>query len=183
MSKYSFLLQSKEAKYFELTPFIRLQKHGGWLVAEAIEQEEISKAQSQATIRAVQLAKRIASVKDIPLDKAFDLLQGGGGLSEMDLLGDFTEETLSMLNSSTSMEVSNAKLVTTFIRCRGEGLIDGEWQRLDDWSIEDTKSMGKATTALAMEFIFEEQQADGKEGEAKKARKPRTSPKAEEQSS
>lgn len=173
MSKYSFLLQGKEAEYFELTPSIRLRKHGGWLVAEAIEQEELSKAQSQATIRAVQLAKRIATAKDIPLDEAFSLLQGGGGLSEMDLLGDFTEETLSMLNSSSSMETNNAKLVTTFIRCRGEGLIDGEWTALDDWSIEDTKNMGKAMIADAMEFILEEQQADSKEGEAKKVRKPR----------
>jgi hypothetical protein len=180
MSKYSFLLQSKEAEYFELSPVIRLRKHGGWLVAEAIEQEELSKSQSQATIRAVQLAKRIASAKDIPLDEAFALLQGGGGLSEMELLGDFTEETLSMLNSSTSAEIGNAKLVTAFIRCRGEGLIDDEWQSLDDWSIEDTKGMGRAMIAKAMEFIVDEQQGDSEEGKAKKARKPKSPVKEEE---
>ena len=54
MSKYSFLLQTKAEDYLELLPDIRLKKYGGWLVAEAIEQEEISKLQSQATIRAVQ---------------------------------------------------------------------------------------------------------------------------------
>lgn len=183
MSKYSFLLQGKEAEYFELTSVIRLRKHGGWLVAEAIEQEELSKAQSQATIRAVQLAKRIATVKGVALDEAFALLQGGGGLSEMDLLGDFTEETLSMLNSSTSMEINNAKLVTTFMRCRGEGMIDGEWQSLEDWSMEDTKSMGKAMITKAMEFILEEQQADSGEGEEKKARKPKSPQKEEEPNS
>lgn len=172
MSKYSFLLQSKEPAYFELSPFIRLKKHGGWLVAEAIEQEEISKAQSQATIRAVQLAKRIAAAKGIPLDEAFGLLQGGGGLSEMDLLGDYTEETLSMLNSSSSVEMNNAKLVTAFMRCRGEGLIQGEWLSLDDWSIEDTKGMDKALVAKVMEFIVAEQDNEGKEKqEAKKAPK------------
>jgi hypothetical protein len=173
MSKYSFLLQSKEPEYFQLSEFIRLRKHGGWLVAEAIEQEELSRAQSQATIRAVQLAKRIAAAKDIPLDEAFALLQGGGGMSEMELLDDFTEETLSMLNSSGSVEMSNAKLVTTFIRCRGEGLIDGEWNSLDDWSIEDTKSMGKAMIAKALDFVLNEQGNEGEDGAAKKARKPK----------
>lgn len=160
MSKYSFLLHSKEPEYFELNATLRLQKHGGWLVAEAIEQEELSRAQSQATIRAVQLAKRIAAAKDIPLDEAFGLLQGGGGISEMDLLGDFTEETLSMLTSGTSMETSNAKLVTAFMRCRGEGLVEGEWQKLEDWSMEDTKIMGRAIITKAMEFILTEQEGD-----------------------
>ena len=141
MSKYSFLVASKEPEYFELLPTLRLRKHGGWLVSEAIEQEEISKAQSQATIRAVQLAKRIATVKGIALDEAFALLQGGADLSEMELLSDFTEETLSMINSGGSVETSNARMVTAFIRCRGEGLIQDAWTAIDDWSIEDTKSV------------------------------------------
>lgn len=172
MSKYSFLLHSKEPEYFELSDTLRMQKHGGWLVAEAIEQEELSRAQSQATIRAVQLAKRIAAAKDIPLDEAFGLLQGGGGMSEMDLLGDFTEETLSMLSSGTSMETGNAKLVTAFMRCRGEGLIDGLWQKLEDWSMEDTKIMGRAMIAQAMDFILQEQDGDAPgEDKQKKSRK------------
>lgn len=69
MSKYSFVLQGEEPEYFELLPTLRLRKHGGWLVAEAIEQEEASKSQSQATVRAVQLAKRIAKAKTFLLLK------------------------------------------------------------------------------------------------------------------
>jgi hypothetical protein len=170
MSKYSFLLQSEEPEYFELTPKVRLRKHGGWLVAEGIEQEELSKAQSQATIRAVQLAKRIATAKDIPLDEAFALLQGGADMSEMELLSDFTEETLGMINSGGSVETGNARMVTVFIRCRGEGLIGEEWLPLDDWSIEDTKTMGRRVIAKGMEFIMSEQEAEAKEaGQVKKA--------------
>lgn len=181
MSKYSFLLQGKEAEYFELCDNLRMRKHGGWLVAEAIEQEELSRAQSQATIRAVQLAKRIAAAKNIELEEAFSLLQGGAGISEMDLLSDFTEETLSMLNSGTSVEMGNAKLVTAFMRCRGEGMIDGEWHKLEDWSVEDTKSMDRAMITKAMEFILSEQEGDKKEdGEAKKARKTNKPQKEEE---
>lgn len=170
MSKYSFLLQSEEAEYFELLPTLRLKKHGGWLVAEAIEQEEISRTQSQATIRAVQLAKRIAADKGITLDEAFTALQGGGGFSETELLSDFTEETLEMLNNGASVEASNARLATTFIRTRGEGKIDDEWQPVSDWSIEDTKGMGRKLIAKLMEFIANEQTQEA-EGSEKKGRK------------
>lgn len=169
MSKYSFLFHGEEAEYFTLTPKLRMCKHDGWLVDEAIEQEEIAKAQSQATICAVQLAKRIATAKGIELDDAFALLQGGTALSEMELLSDFTEETLSMLNSTSSVEVGNARLVTTFLRCRGEALIEGEWKRVEDWSIEDTKRMGRKLIAKALEFIASEQEAEtGAPGKAKK---------------
>jgi hypothetical protein len=169
MSKYSFLLQGTETEYAELSPTLRLRKYGGWLVAEAIEQEELSKAQSQATIRAVQLAKRIATVKGIELDAAFELLQGGGGMDEMDLLSDFTDDTLAMLSSSTSMELSNAKLVTVFMRCRGEALMDGSWKSTDDWTLDDTKLMGRPMISQALEFIAAEQAAEVKP--AKKAQK------------
>jgi hypothetical protein len=175
MSKYSFLLQNEEPEYFDLLPKVRLRKHGGWLVAESIEQEEISRAQSQATIRAVQLAKRIATAKDISLEDAFGLLQSGGNLSEMELLGDFTEETLGLLSSGNSVETGNAKLVTAFMRCRGQVMIDGEWQDVSDWSMDDTKSMDRPTIAHAIEFILAEQEAESSGGDkAKKAPKTKT---------
>lgn len=171
MSKYSFLLASEEAEYFELTSTLRLQKHGGWLVAESIEQEEISKAQSQSTIKAVQLAKKIALAKDIPLDEAFEMLQGGGGFSEAELLSEYTEETLSMVTSGGSAELGNAKLITAFVRCRGEGKIGDTWKRLDDWSLEDTKTMTREMQTKMLEFIAEEQDAEVKAAQAKKSRK------------
>jgi len=168
MSKYSFLLASKEDQYFQLTPAIRLKKRGGWLVAEAIEQEEISKAQSQATIRAVQLAKRIATAKGIALDEALALLQGGAEVSDLELLSDYTEETLQMISSGGSAEAGNARLVTTFIRCRGEGLIGEEWAPLSDWELADTEQMTRPIIQKAMEFIIAEQGAEEK-AKAKKA--------------
>jgi hypothetical protein len=173
MSKYSFLLQTKAEDYFELLPEIRMKKYGGWLVAEAIEQEEISKLQSQATIKAVQLAKRIATAKDIPLDEAFGMLQGGGGsITEAELLSEYTEETLSMITSGSSVESTNARMVTAFIRSRGQGLIDGEWQDLADWELDDTKNLPRKAIAKVVEFIAEEQNAETQEvAAAKKATK------------
>jgi len=177
MSKYSFLLQTKAEDYFELLPEIRMKKYGGWLVAEAIEQEEISKLQSQATIRAVQLAKRIATAKDIPLDEAFGLLQGGGGsITEAELLSEYTEETLSMITSGSSVESTNARMVTAFIRSRGQGMIDGEWQDLADWELEDTKTLPRKAIAKVVEFIAEEQNAETQEAMAAKKATKRNGP-------
>jgi len=170
-------LQTKTEDYFELLPEIRMKKYGGWLVAEAIEQEEISKLQSQATIRAVQLAKRIASDKDIPLDEAFGLLQGGGGsITEAELLSEYTEETLSMITSGSSVESTNARMVTAFIRSRGQGLIDGEWQDLADWELDDTKNLPRKAIARVVEFITEEQNAETQEAVAAKKATKRNSP-------
>ena len=177
MSKYSFLLQTKAEDYFELLPEIRMKKYGGWLVAEAIEQEEISKLQSQATIRAVQLAKKIATAKDIPLDEAFGLLQGGGGsITEAELLSEYTEETLSMITSGSSVESTNARMVTAFIRSRGQGLIDGEWKDLSDWELDDTKNLPRRSIAKVVEFIAEEQNAETQEAVAAKKATKRNSP-------
>jgi hypothetical protein len=178
MSKYSFLLDTKTEEFFELLPNVRMKKYGGWLVAEAIEQEEISKLQSQATIRAVQLAKRIALAKDVSLDEAFSLLQGGGGsITETELLSDYTEETLSMITSGSSVESTNARMVTAFIRSRGQGLVDGEWRDLTDWDVEDTKVLPHRAIAKVVEFISAEQEAEVKEAAegAKKSQK-RNSP-------
>lgn len=176
MSKYSFLVQTKTEGYFELLPEIRLKKYGSWLVAESIEQEEISKLQSQATIRAVQLAKRIASTRGIALDEAFGLLQGGGTITEAELLSDFTEETLAMITSGSSVEATNARMVTAFVRSRGQGLIDGEWRDLSDWEIEDTKNLPRTAIAKVVEFIAEEQNAETQEAAAAKKAMKRNSP-------
>jgi hypothetical protein len=177
MSKYSFLLQTKAEDYFELLPEIRMKKYGGWLVAEAIEQEEISKLQSQATIRAVQLAKKIATAKDIPLDEAFGLLQGGSGsITEAELLSEYTEETLGMITSGSSVESTNARMVTAFIRSRGQGLIDGEWQDLADWELDDTKNLPRKAIAKVVEFIAEEQNAETQEAVAAKKATRRNGP-------
>lgn len=170
MSRYSFLLASEDAQYFELTPTLRLKKHGGWLVAESIEQEDIAKQQSQSTIKAVQLAKKIAAAKDISLDEAFALLQGGE-TGDSQILAEYTDEALALMHGGASVEQSNARLITVFMRCRGEGFMDGEWNALADWDVEDTKEMTRPMVTAIMEFISEEQDAEVKAAQAKKAKK------------
>ena len=88
----------------------------------------------------------------------------------MELLSEYTEDTLEMLIGGTSAEAGNAKLVTAFIRTRGQGLIDGEWAAIPDWTFDDTKQMDKNTITKALEFIVSEQ-SQGEEEPAKKASK------------
>jgi hypothetical protein len=77
-----------------------------------------------------------------------------------------------MITSGSSVEATNARMVTAFIRSRGQGLIDGEWQDLGDWEIEDTKNLPRKSIAKVVEFIAEEQNAETQEAvEAKKATK------------
>lgn len=176
MSKYSFLVVSKEPEYFEVNEYLRLKKHGGWLVGESIEREEISRAQSQTTLKVVQLAKKIAKTQNIELDDAFAILQDGSSNSE--IVGDFADEMLALIGSNNGTEAANAKIVTAFIRSRGEGEIQGEWKPLDDWSMDDTKELSLALQEEILGFINKEQEqgADSAEKKAQK-RKPSVEPK------
>jgi hypothetical protein len=169
MSKYSFLVSAKEPEYFQVNEYIRLAKHGGWLVGESIEQEEIAKVQSKATLQAVQLARKISKVKDIDIDTAFGLLQAGS-FSDGELMGEFADDMLSMVEAENGTEALNARLITAFIRSRGEGEISGEWKPLSDWSIEDTKELPRPLTKGIFDFINAEREEESV-GTAKKAQK------------
>ena len=124
----------------------------------------------------MQLAKRIATSRNISIDEAFSLLQSGEVISEADLLSEFTEETLAMITSGSSVEATNARMVTAFIRSRGQGLVDGEWQDLSDWEMDDTKTLPRKIIAKVVEFIAEEQSAETQEAIAAKKATKRTSP-------
>ena len=102
------------------------------------------------------------------------MLQSGNVLSELELLSDFTEETLGMLTDGASVETSNARIATAFMRCRGEGYISGEWKPLEDWSMDDTKTFTRELTTKLMEFVVSEQETEAKTA-AKKAPR-RTTP-------
>jgi hypothetical protein len=68
-------------------------------------------------------------------------------------------------------------MVTAFIRSRGQGLIDGTWQDVSDWSSEDTSALPRKIVAKVVEFIAAEQEAEMKgAGEAKKAPKRNSPP-------
>jgi hypothetical protein len=173
MSKYSFLVASKESEYFEVNECLRLKKYGGWLVGESIEREEISRAQSQTTLKVVQLAKKISKAQNIELDDAFAILQGGG-MTNNEMVGDFADEMLALIAGNSGTEAVNAKIVTAFIRSRGEGQIEGTWQPLSDWSYEDTKELSLALTEKVLEFVGQEQE-EGAEVAEKKAQQKKIS--------
>jgi hypothetical protein len=67
-------------------------------------------------------------------------------------------------------------MVTAFIRSRGQGLVDGNWQDLDDWELEDTKNLPRKYVAKVVEFITAEQSAETQEAATAKKATKRNSP-------
>ncbi len=166
MSKYSFLVAASEPEYFAVNNSLRLVKYDGWLVGESIEHEEITKAQSAVTLKAVQLARKIAKVKKISLEDAFALLQEGKVATE-DLTDEFADEVLTLLTETKSADASSARLVTVFIRSRGQGFVSGEWQSLEDWTLEDTKKLSRPLVRKILSFVNDEQDKEASKPEKK----------------
>jgi hypothetical protein len=67
-------------------------------------------------------------------------------------------------------------MVTAFIRSRGQGMVDGNWQDLADWEMEDTKSLPRKYIAKVVEFITAEQTAEVQEAATAKKAAKRNSP-------
>ena len=83
-----------------------------------------------------------------------------------------------LITSGSSVEATNARMVTAFIRSRGQGLVDGEWQDLSDWDVEDTKALPRRAISKVVEFISAEQEAEIQEAAdgAKKGQKKNMTP-------
>lgn len=169
MSKYSFLVAAKEPEYFPVTEALRLKKYGGWLVGESIEREEISKAQNQNTLKLLQLARKIATSRNISLDEAFALLQGGN-FADNEAISEFADEMFTLVSNGYGAEMANAKIITAFMRSRGEGFIEEQWTRLSDWSMDDTKELDKPLASDILDFINKEQEEEA-ELQVKKSQK------------
>ncbi len=88
MSKYSsfFLLSSPE--YEKLGDKLRLRKYGSWLAEEAWLREEQSQKRALFTLKAIDLARKIAKEKGIEDAEAFEMLQSSGMVDE-ELMGGY----------------------------------------------------------------------------------------------
>jgi uncharacterized Zn finger protein len=75
MSKYSefFLLSSPE--YCELNEKLRLRSYKSWLTEEVWCREAQNKKKAKFSLEVIRLARKIAKVKGIAEDEAFQLLQ------------------------------------------------------------------------------------------------------------
>ena len=150
MSKYSSLLFAPE-KYHEIGPF-RFPIYEDLVPGEAKRVEEISRKQAKATFTSVKLAKRIAQDKQISTTEALDLISTPTG-STTELLLDYTDDLEELQRNANGVVEQQIEFVTLFMRHRGEAKLPDKkgWQKLTDWTAEDTEEM---PTKL-MEQVFQ----------------------------
>jgi hypothetical protein len=164
MSKYSsfFLLSSPE--YEKLGDKLRLRKYGSWLAEEAWLREEQSQKRALFTLKAIDLARKIAKDKGIEDAEAFELLQNSGMIDE-ELMGGYAAEATALMESMPSNRAQLEQLVTIFFRNRGEVLQGKKWEATDDWTEEDTKMLPKVIIQQVENFMVNEDSTGGTDGE------------------
>ncbi len=141
MSKYASLLFAPE-KYHEIAPF-RFPVYHDLVPGEAKGIEEMTREQSKSTFKSIKIAQRIAKAKGISTKEAVELLSNIGDGENEEAVFEFAEE-LEELNSDVAGNVdTRIAFVTLFMQYRAEAQINGKkkWERLSDWTTEDTESM------------------------------------------
>jgi hypothetical protein len=156
MSKYSefFLLSSPE--YCELNGKLRLRSYKSWLTEEVWCREAQNKKKAKFSLEVIRLARKIAKVRDIEEDQAFQLLQSGGEDRE-ELLRDFGDEVNEIMELAPSNREQFEELVTLFFKNRGEVLEGKKWTSTSDWSEEDTKKLPSNILSSIEAFMAEEE--------------------------
>jgi len=157
MSKYAFLIHGDEGQYEQINDRLRLRQYGAWLIAEKIQQDRLAKQQARQVLSAVQLAKRIADRENMSVEEAFARLQNQGEADNALMLADYLDEARDMVEGGLSRNEADAKVISIFMRTRGEGLIKGKWIGLSDWSDGDTELLDEELKDKVMLFINAEQ--------------------------
>ena len=168
MSKYASLLFTPE-EYHEITPF-RFPIYHDLVPGEAKGIEALSRAQSKSTFKSLKVAQRIAKAKGIPTKEAVELLSNiGEGDGEM--VYEFAEELEELQNDASGTVKTQVAFVTLFMQYRAEAQINGKkkWEKLDDWTAEDTEAMPNAIMQQIFEFITWERDGWPQEGKKEAA--------------
>lgn len=148
MANYASLLFAPE-EYHQIGPF-RFPIYHDLVPGEAKGIETIGRKQSKSTFRSIKLAQRIAKDKEITTKEAVDLLSTS---ENSDLLYDYATELEDLQRESVGAVEQQIALVTLFMRYRAEAKLPKtkDWQKLGDWTEEDTE----AIPTKLMEEIFQ----------------------------
>lgn len=153
MSKYASLLFSPE-EYHEITPF-RFPVYHDLVPGEAKGIEELTRAQSKSTFKSLKVAQRIAKQKGIPTKEAVELLSSIGE-SDQEMIYEFAEELEELQRDSVGDVETKVGFVTLFMQYRAEAQINGKkkWEKLSDWTVEDTEAMPNTIMQQIFEFVM-----------------------------
>lgn len=140
MSKYASLLFPAET-YHEIGPF-RFPIYHDLVPGEARGIEMISRKQSRHTFNSIKLAQRIAKDKGITTKEAVDLL-GSSDENNQDIFYEYASELEQLQQLSVGVTEQKIAITTLFMKYRAEVKLpkSREWQKVDDWSEEDTENV------------------------------------------
>lgn len=156
MSKYSSFFLLSSPKYEKLGDKLRMRKYGSWLAEESWLREEQSQKRAVFTLKAIELARKIAKEKNIEEMEAFTLLQDAGA-SGSEVASEYAQEIASLTESMPPARAELEQLVTAFFRNRGEVLQGKKWESTDEWTEEDTRMLPKSILQKVEEFMAKEE--------------------------
>jgi len=150
MSKYASILFSPE-EYYEIAPF-RFPVYHDLVPGESKGMELITRQQSKNTFKSIKVAQKIGKAKGIGTKEAVELLSKIGEEGTEELVYDFAPELEELQADNVGAVEQKVSFVTLFMQYRGEAQLNGKrkWEKLSDWSVEDTEAM----PAKILEEIF-----------------------------
>ena len=154
MSKYASLLFSPE-EFYEIPPF-RFPIFRDLVPGEAKGIEEMTRMQSKSTFKSIKIAQRIAKAKGISTKEAVEFLSNiSDGEHEEDIF-EFAEELEELSSDQVGNIETQVSFVTLFMRYRAEAQINGKkkWEKLSDWTMEDTEAMPSEVMGEIFQLIL-----------------------------
>lgn len=167
MSKYASLLFSPE-EFHEIAPF-RFPVFHDLVPGEARGIEEINRKQSKNTFKSLKVAQRIATSKGITTKEAVNLLANINENGDEDFVYEYAEELEDLQTDAVGEIEVQLAFVTLFMKYRAEAQINGKkkWEKLDDWTLEDTEQMpAKIMNEIFQLLLWERDGWPGKDEEA-----------------
>lgn len=155
MSKYSEFFLLGKADYMMIGDKLRLRKFGSWLAEEGWTKEEQARQRASFSLKAVDLARKIAKEQEISEEEAFDVLQQANE-TRSEIFEQYATEIDELMALMPSGREQFEELVTLFFRNRGQVKVDKKWEPTDEWSDEDTRMLPKAMLSLIEEFMAAE---------------------------
>ncbi len=169
MSRYAFAIHTKpvtEDDYFYLTDKLRLRRYNEWIGEEEIAQESFGVEDAEAVMRSLHLVKKVAADSGLPEDSVWEQFRTNSQSQNLLLFASYPEEFTEVMRSGKRTP-KEQRLITVFMKTRGEVLIDNQWTAIRDylgWNDEDSGALGRELINKLLEFINREANG-GKEPE------------------
>lgn len=145
---------------YETIGKLRFRCYRDLLSAEAAGIEKLDRDRQQWQLQIWTLAKRISEAQGKTFAEVIEQMQGLGNadvLQKTEYLADYLDELQMVVAMMPSQAKAEDELVTIAIQSRAEIKGENGWERIDDWTMEDTRLLPTKFKAEISDFIRREQ--------------------------